>query len=64
MAGHHPIIGKKAFKASESTSRRRVTDNPQPLDYVTKSLVRDIIESQPRRSPPLKSFIQKLLKLN
>jgi hypothetical protein len=33
----------------------------QPLDYVTKELVDDFIENQQQKTPPLKSFIQKLL---
>jgi hypothetical protein len=32
------------------------------LDYVTKELVDEFIENQQQMRPPLKSFIQKLLR--
>lgn len=64
MAEHHPSTTKQPFEGSESDSRRRISDNPQPLDYVTEELVREIIESQSRKPSTQKSFIQKLLKLN
>ena len=45
-----------------NTRRRRATDKPHPLDYVTRELVRDIIEKRKQEKPsPKKTFIQKLL---
>ena len=41
----------------------RCTDLAQPLDYVTKELVSEFIENQQQMRPPLKSFIQKMLKV-
>jgi hypothetical protein len=44
--------------------RRRSSDNPQPLDYVTRELVKDIVDSKPRAESPRKTFIQKLLNVD
>lgn len=42
--------------------RRRNNDIPQPLDYVTRELVRDIVENRQQTALSPKSFIQKILK--
>lgn len=65
MAEQPTITGKRRFEARDSSTRRRITDNPQPLDYVTQELVSEIIEKQQQTpQPPPKSFIQKLLRAN
>lgn len=59
----HSTSVKQELDAGEQTYRRRATDNPQPLDYVTRELVREIIEKRQQNKPtPKKTFIQKLLK--
>jgi hypothetical protein len=49
---------------SYSADRRRVTDLPQPLDYVTRELVSGFIEEQQRATPSQQSLIQKLLRVD
>lgn len=55
---------RKDGPGSDDTPRRRATDLPQPLDYPTRELVRDIVDHQPRTDAPRKSFIRKLLQRN
>lgn len=62
MNENSKITAKQGRKLSDVSNRRRATDRPQPLDYVTRTLVREIIENQQRTAPPPRSFIQKLLK--
>ena len=58
----HPTVTRQGSDANENSRRRRATDNPQPLDYVTRELVKDIIEKRKQERPnPRKTFIQKLL---
>jgi hypothetical protein len=63
MTEYSTITKIEGRDVTASTNRRRITDRAQPLDYVTKELVSDFIESQPRTAQPLKSFIQKMLKV-
>ncbi len=59
----HPSGTKQERDVGEQSYRRRATDNPQPLDYVTRELVKEIIEKRQQDKPtPKKTFIQKLLK--
>lgn len=62
MAGPTSTSAKRRFEGSEIADRRRITDMPQPLDYVTQELVSEIIENQQAASTPRRSFIQRLLK--
>lgn len=48
---------------NEDTPRRRSTDLPQPLDYPTRELVRDIVDGEPSARAPQVSFFRKLLGL-
>jgi hypothetical protein len=64
MTKYSTITGKEGRDVNASSNRRRITDKAQPLDYVTKGLVSDFIDSQPRTAQPLKSFIQKMLKVD
>ncbi|MCP4283847.1 MAG: hypothetical protein GY792_05280 [Gammaproteobacteria bacterium] len=52
----------EARDSSVDTRRRRSTDNPQPLDYVSRKLVREIVENRPATTLSPKSFFQKILK--
>jgi len=56
------ITANEGNGASDTTNRRRSTDIPQPLDYVTRELVSEFIENPRPTSPPIKSFIKKLLR--
>jgi len=47
--------------SADDTPRRRASDLPQPLDYPTRELVKDIVDCQPRAKTARKSFIRKLL---
>jgi hypothetical protein len=59
----HSTSVKQELDAGEQPYRRRTTDNPQPLDYMTRELVREIIEKRQQDKPtPKETFIQKLLK--
>ena len=62
MAEYPAMPAKRRFEASGFKNRRRITDMPQPLDYVTLELVSNIIENQQPVSTPQKSFFQRLLK--
>jgi hypothetical protein len=64
MTEYSIITKREGRDVGAGTNRRRITDKAQPLDYVTKELVSDFIDSQPRTSQPLKSFFQKMLKAN
>ena len=62
MTDYSTNTGVEGHKVTDSNNRRRSTDFAQPLDYVTKELVDEFIENQQKMTPPLKSFIQKLLR--
>ena len=62
MTDYSTMTRREESKTSVNNNRRRITDKAQPLDYVTKELVSDFIESQPRDEQPLKSFFQKILR--
>ncbi len=62
MTDYSTNTGVEGHKVSDNNNRRRSTDFAQPLDYVTKELVDEFIENQQKMTPPLKSFIQKLLR--
>lgn len=62
MTEHIKETAKEGRDSNVTNRRRRSTDNPQPLDYVTRELVKDIVENQQRATTPSKSFIQKILK--
>ena len=64
MTEYSTITKIEGRDVNADTNRRRITDNAQPLDYVTKELVSEFIESQPRTAQPQKSFIQKILKVD
>jgi len=64
MNENSKITAKQRLDDSDVSNRRRATDRPQPLDYVTRTLVREIIENQETTAPPPRSFIQKLLKVD
>lgn len=58
----HPTGKRQGLDADENTRRRRATDKPQPLDYVTRELVKEIIaKRRQEEAPAKKTFIQKLL---
>ena len=58
----HSTGTRQGLDVDENSKRRRATDNPQPLDYVTRELVKEIIEKRQQEKPnPKKTFIQKLL---
>jgi hypothetical protein len=61
MTDYSTNTGVEGHKVTDNNNRRRSTDMAQPLDYVTKELVDDFIENQQQKTPPLRSFIQKLL---
>lgn len=61
MTDYAPNRGVEGRKVNDNNNRRRSTDFAQPLDYVTKELVSEFIENQQQTTPPLKSFIKKLL---
>jgi|GEM_PF-1666292 hypothetical protein len=62
MTDYSTNTGVEGRKVTDNKNRRRSTDFAQPLDYVTKELVDEFIENQQQMRPPLKSFIQKLLR--
>ncbi len=45
----------------DDTPRRRSTDLPPPLDYSTRELVKNIVDSNSSGEAPRKSFFRKLL---
>ncbi len=51
-------------RRSTDCPRRRSTDNSQPLDYVSRELVREIVENRPATTLSPKSFFQKILKVD
>lgn len=58
----HSTSVKQELDAGEQPYRRRNTDNPQPLDNVTRELVREIIEKRRQERPAQhRTFIEKLL---
>ena len=58
----HSTGKRQRLEFDENIRRRRVTDKPHPLDYVTRELVKNIIEKrQQEETNPKKTFIQKLL---
>ena len=58
----HSTGTRQGSDVDENTRRRRATDKPHPLDYVTRELVKDIIAKRQQEKPsPSKTFIQKLL---
>ncbi len=58
----HSTGTRQGLDAGENTRRRRATDNPQPLDYVTRELVKEIIQKRQQEKPvSKKTFIEKLL---
>jgi len=61
MTDYSTNTGVEGHKVTDNNNRRRSTDLAQPLDYVTQELVSEFIENQQQMTPPLKSFIQKLL---
>ncbi len=61
MTDYATNTGVEGHKVTDNNNRRRSTDLAQPLDYVTQELVSEFIENQQQMTPPLKSFIQKLL---
>ena len=64
MAEYSAMPAKRRFETSKFNNRRRITDMPQPLDYVTRELVSEIIESQQPTPTPQKSFFQWLARNN
>jgi len=54
-------VGSRSRRNTDKP-RRRSTDNPQPLDYVSRELVREIVENRPATTLSPKSFIQKILR--
>ncbi len=52
---------KDGSGGSDDTPRRRATDMPPPLDYPTRELVKNIVDSDTPRKTPRKSFFRKLL---
>ena len=63
MADYNDDIRQERRKINDETPRRRSTDVPQPLDYPTRELVRDIVEGETPARAPQVSFIHKLLGL-
>ena len=63
MTDYYQEARRAAREFSEDTPRRRSTDVPQPLDYPTRELVRDIVEDKPRERKPSKSLLQRLFGL-
>ena len=58
----HPTGIKQELDVDEQSCRRRASDNPQPLDYMTRELVREIIEKRRQEKPAQnRTFIEKLL---
>ncbi len=64
MAEYTSIPAKRRFERNQMSNRRRITDMPQPLDYVTRELVSEIIESKHSSPKPQKSIFQRLFGLN
>lgn len=62
MSDYSTSTGVEGHEVTDNNNRRRSTDIAQPLDYVTKELVSEFIETQQQMTPPLRSFIQTLLK--
>jgi len=62
MTDNYKIRGNEGRDGTDSGKRRRITDIPQPLDYVSRELVGEFIENHRRTAPPVKSFLKKLLK--
>ena len=59
----HSTGKRQGLEVDENSRRRRATDKPHPLDYVTRELVKDIIEKRQQEEPTKKkTLIQKLLK--
>jgi len=64
MAEYSAMPAKRRFETSKFHNRRRITDMPQPLDYVTRELVSEIIENHRSTVIPRKSFFHWLLRNN
>ena len=62
MTEYSTMTRREESETSATNNRRRITDKAQPLDYVTKELVSDFIESRPTDSQSQKTFFQKILK--
>ncbi len=62
MTKDSKITQNEGLGTTDSVKRRRVTDIPQPLDYVSRELVGEFIENHRRPTAPVKSFVKKLLK--
>ena len=63
MTDYYDEVRQERREINEDTPRRRSTDLPQPLDYPTRELVRDIVDGEPSASAPRESFFRKLLGL-
>ena len=63
MTDYYDETRQESREINEDTPRRRSTDLPQPLDYPTRELVRDIIEDKPRERVARKSLLQRLFGL-
>ncbi len=64
MTEHSKETGNDGYERRVGNRRRRNTDNPQPLDYVTREQVREIVENRQPTTIPAKFFIQKILKVD
>ena len=60
MTDYYHEAREAAREFGTDTPRRRSTDAPQPLDYPTRELVRDIIEDKPVERKPRKSLLRRL----
>ena len=60
MAEHSTAPAKRRFDRNNTSNRRRITDMPQPLDYVTKELVSEIIEADQSVTAPERSIFDRL----
>lgn len=60
MTDYYHQAREAAREFGTDTPRRRSTDLPQPLDYPTRELVRDIIEDKPVERKPRKSLLRRL----
>ena len=63
MTDYYDETRRERREINEDTPRRRSTDLPQPLDYPTRELVRDIVDGEPSARAPQESLLRKLLSL-
>ena len=61
MTDDYDDMRQERGDVSQDTPRRRSTDMPQPLDYPTRELVRDIVDGEPAGKLPQVSFLRRLL---